>query len=83
MEGGQPKDITQEVMQIFLIDRICQRYGWTFTQFEQEFERHPQFFGWLFELLESEAEIKSAQQKEMDRESKAAESRMRKQRLGV
>ena len=83
MEGGQPKDITQEVMQIFLIDRICQRYGWTFTQFEQEFERHPQFFGWLFELLESEAEIKSAQQKEMERESKAAESRMRKQRLGV
>ena len=83
MEGGQPKDITQEVMQIFLIDRICQRYGWTFTQFEQEFERHPQFFGWLFELLESEAEIKSAQQKEMDRESKAAESRMRKQRLGI
>ena len=83
MEGGQPKDITQEVMQIFLIDRICQRYGWTFTQFEQEFERHPQFFGWLFELLESEAEIKSAQQKEMDRESKAAESKMRKQRLGV
>ena len=83
MEGGQPTNINQSVMTIFLVDRVCKRYGWTFSEFEQEFERHPQYFGWLFELLESESQIKTAQHKEAARESKAAESKMRKKRLGI
>lgn len=70
-------------MQIFLIDRVCQRYGWTFTEFEQEFERHPQKFGWLFQVLESEADIKTASNKELDFAKRESDSRARKQRLGL
>ena len=83
MEGGQPSDVTTEVMQIFLIDRVCKRYGWTFSQFEQEFERHPQNFGWLFELLESEASIKAEEHAEAMRETRGMESKARKNRLGL
>lgn len=83
MEGGKPESVFEDTLQIFLIDRVCQRYGWTFTQFEQEFERHPQYFGWLFELLEAEAEIKNAQHKKSELEARQTESKMRKQRLGI
>ena len=83
MKGGQPANQFQPPMQIFLIDRVCQRYGWTYTEFEQEFERHPQKFGWLFQVLESEAEIKAASSKELDFAKRESDSKARKQRLGL
>lgn len=83
MKGGQPDNKFQSAMEIFLIDRICQRYGWTFSQFEQEFERHPQKFGWLFFVLEEEAENKTAQNAENNIANREAESMARKRRLGL
>lgn len=81
--GGAPEDITSELLSIFVVDRVCKRYGWTFTQFDEEFERSPKTFGRLFELLNCEAEAKLDQQKDHNRSMRASDSKQRKQRLGL
>ena len=69
------------VPEILAMDIICKRYGWTFDEFDEQFERHPRRFGELFHLLNAEAE-------RMDKESRrkgsaSEENAARKRRLGL
>jgi hypothetical protein len=59
---------------------VCQRYGWTYDQAIEQFERHPKLLGELLILLRAEGD---RERKQSNKHSYQSERDERRKRLGV
>ena len=74
---GSSKD--GEVPAVLVYDTLCERYGWTIDDVDNQLERHPKLFGELLHTLDAKGR-KMAKDSPSD---KRAESNARRRRLGV
>lgn len=74
---------TNEVPESLFIDSVLQRYNWTVDEFNDQFTKHPEFFGELIVIMSTEGELNQAQRKQSERAGRDAEMDARRRRLGV
>ena len=80
--GGKTddKDILPESI---LIDTILQRYHWTISEFNVEYELYPEYFGELMVIMSEQGKKSKTQSKHGERRMKDHEMQERRKRLGV